>query len=462
MPSKKITKILIAGDFLSPDDVSRFETIKTTTQYTIDLLHYSRNLEKKNIQKLACRITVDQGYDYVILIHKKELLEKENFFDSIYDEISKKELDVLIGNPDNRNKEQSFFNALIHKIVIGVKKRTIPFHSCFYPNEFSVFSLKLLKSVPFELNANGFLFALELYLQSIHIKAKIGIQLLPTEQVLLSFKRQRQIIFTLLHYKLHEIGMFCLLKYQNIQPLLYRDKTFIEYSSHQVAIKKVKELKPKTLLDIGCGPGFVGRKCEENGIRVTGIDQNQPLDGMLSHFYTANIDSNQLPVDLNQFDLIMMLDIIEHLSNPEEFLLMMRNSLTFEGNHFPRLLLSTPNVAFITMRINLLLGRFNYAERGILDITHKRLFTKSSLYTSLVDCGYKVDEMIPIGVPFGTVLPGKFGKFLGAIADFFARLYPNLFAFQIMLLCSPTPGLKQILLQANIKSQKTKIKKIKS
>jgi hypothetical protein len=110
----------------------------------------------------------------------------------------------------------------------------------------------------------------------------------------------------------------------------------------------------------------------------------------------------------------------------------------------------------------LLLGRFNYAERGILDITHKRLFTKSSLYTSLVDCGYKVDEMIPIGVPFGTVLPGKFGKLLGAIADFFARLYPNLFAFQIMLLCSPTPGLKQILLQANIKSQKTKTKKIKS
>ncbi len=456
MPTKKIIRILIAGDFLSPDEVSRFETLKKESKYVIDLLHYSCNLEKKNIQKLACRITVDQGYDYVLLVNRKEQIEKDSFFDSIFYEVTNKELDVLIGNPDSRNKNQSLWNRLIHKFLLTVKAISIPFYSCFYPNEFSLYSLKLLQSVPFELNTNGFLFGLELYLQSIHIKAKIGIQILHAEQPVLSFKRQRQIIFTLIHYKLHEIGMFCLLKYQNIQPLLYRDKTFIEYSSHQVALNKVKELKPKTLLDIGCGPGFVGRKCEENGIRVTGIDQNKPLDGMLSHFYTANIDSNQLPVDLNQFDLIMMLDIIEHLSNPEEFLLMMRNSLSFEGKHFPRLLLSTPNVAFITMRINLLFGRFNYAERGILDITHKRLFTKSSLYTSLIDCGYKVDEMIPIGVPFGTVLPNRFGKILGAIADFFARLYPNLFAFQIMLLCSPTPGLKQILLQANIKATKLK------
>ncbi len=454
MPKQKLIQILIAGDFLSPDESSRFETLKTNSRYKVDLLHYSKNLEKKNIQKLACRITVDQNYDYVLLIHEKDLLKNENFFDSLYGEITSKKLDVLIGNPDRKNQNQSIWNRFIHNIILSLKGKWIPSYCCFYPNEFSCFSSKLLKSVPFELNTNGFLFALELYLQSIHIKAKIDIQILAAEQTLLSFKRQRQVIFTLLHYKLHAIGMFCLLKYQNIQPLLYRDKTFIEYSSHQVALKKIKELKPKRLLDIGCGPGFVGRKCEDNDIRVTGIDQNKPLEGMLSDFHFANIDSNELPVDLNKFDLIMMLDIIEHLSNPEEFLLMMRNSLNFQGNHYPKLLLSTPNVAFITMRINLLLGRFNYAERGILDITHKRLFTKDSLYTSLTDCGYTVDEMIPIGVPFGTVIPGKFGKFLGAVADFFAKLYPNLFAFQIMLLCSPTPGLKQILLQANIKSSK--------
>lgn len=456
MPTNKVTKILIAGDYIGEDNTSKFERIKDSKKYILDLLHYSRSLEKKNIQKLACRIALDEGYDYILLVNEEALIQDEVFLNYLVSEISQNALDGLLAHPNIRNKKQSFLSRLVDKLLLTLKKKWLPDYISFFPNTFSCYSTKLLRSVPFELNSNGFLFGLELFLQAIHIKAKIRVQSFDKEQSLLSSKRQRQILFTLLHYKLHEIGMFCLLKYQNIQPLLYRDKTFIEYSSHQVAIKKIKELQPKTLLDIGCGPGFVGKKCEEEGIRVTGIDQNKPLDGMLSDFYPANIDLNKLPVDLNKFDLIVMLDIIEHLSNPEEFLLMMRNSLTFNENRFPKLLLSTPNVAFITMRLNLLLGRFNYAERGILDITHKRLFTKSSLYNSLSDCGYKIDEMIPIGVPFGTVIRGKLGKFLGVIADFLARIYPNLFAFQIMLVCSPTPGVKQILIQANLKSSKHK------
>jgi hypothetical protein len=115
-----------------------------------------------------------------------------------------------------------------------------------------------------------------------------------------------------------------------------------------------------------------------------------------------------------------------------------------EGEPF-RVVLSTPNVAFVAVRLNLLLGRFPYAERGILDITHSRLFTRSSLLTLLRDCGYRIDRVRPVPVPFETVVGGRFGRFLGFLAAIGARVWPTLFAFQFLVTCRPQPSVAQVL-----------------
>ena len=67
-----------------------------------------------------------------------------------------------------------------------------------------------------------------------------------------------------------------------------------------------------------------------------------------------------------------MLDIIEHLVAPEDFIDGLRKQFDFK----PRtLIITTPNIAFIVQRIMLALGQFNYGKAGILDRTHIRLFT---------------------------------------------------------------------------------------
>ena len=43
-----------------------------------------------------------------------------------------------------------------------------------------------------------------------------------------------------------------------------------------------------------------------------------------------------------------------------------------------KLIISTPNIANIFIRLSLLIGNFNYGQRGILDKTHTRLFTLNS------------------------------------------------------------------------------------
>jgi len=95
-----------------------------------------------------------------------------------------------------------------------------------------------------------------------------------------------------------------------------------------------------------------------------------------------------------------------------------------------------------------LLGRFPYAERGILDITHSRLFTRSSLVTLLKDCGYQIEKVRPVPVPFETVVGGRMGRFLGLLATGAARVWPTLFAFQFLVTCRPQPSVAQVLASA--------------
>ena len=110
--------------------------------------------------------------------------------------------------------------------------------------------------------------------------------------------------------------------------------------------------------------------------------------------------------------MVLLLDVIEHLAEPEEFLLSLRNrSVATKAPYAaPVFVISTPNVAFAGIRLNLLFGRFNYAERGILDITHKRLFTRASLLSALDQCGYDVQRVRGSAIPFQAVVHGRWGR----------------------------------------------------
>jgi hypothetical protein len=165
-------------------------------------------------------------------------------------------------------------------------------------------------------------------------------------------------------------------------------------------------------------------------------------------FFRADLEHDPLPVAPSDYDAVLMLDVIEHFSNPEEFLLRFRNLDDGDPASRPLVLLSTPNVAFATVRLNLALGRFPYAERGILDITHKRLFNRSALLRMLGDCGFDVLRCHPVAVPFETVVGGRCGIVLGWLSAVAARLWPTLFAFQFLVEARPRPGVKQVLANA--------------
>ena len=89
-----------------------------------------------------------------------------------------------------------------------------------------------------------------------------------------------------------------------------------------------------------------------------------------------------------RFDRILLPDVLEHLRHPEHLLRDCATLLKPNGS----IVVSVPNVANITVRMALLCGQFRYAERGILDRTHLRFFTRSSARRLLNSNGYEVLE----------------------------------------------------------------------
>jgi 2-polyprenyl-3-methyl-5-hydroxy-6-metoxy-1,4-benzoquinol methylase len=75
------------------------------------------------------------------------------------------------------------------------------------------------------------------------------------------------------------------------------------------------------------------------------------------------------------FDVIILSAILEHVKHPDMVLRRMSRCLKPEG----KVVIAMPNVGNWYIRMHLLLGKWDYQERGILDRTHLILLWKRSI-----------------------------------------------------------------------------------
>jgi len=426
-------------------------------EHRITVLHNLVNQGYGGNQKLGYRMAVDRGYDLVILLHGDGQYAPELLPEIIANWRSER-ADVILGSrmlePGGaRRGGMPLYKWLGNRVLTAFQNRLTGEDLSEYHSGYRAYTTRFLSSVPFEMNTNDFHFDTDILLQAAHVGARIVEIPIPTrygdeECRVPGMRYSRDVVSSTLRFKLHQMGMLCSLKLRHLKPLRYLDKTAVPYSSHAMALEEVGRAAPSRLLDLGSGPGFVAAQCAKDGISVTVVDCEPPLPGYDLEFVAADLDRDRLPVDPGDYDCVLLLDLIEHLRDPEGFMVSLRHRAEKpyppQGEPF-LVVLSTPNVAFFAVRLNLLLGRFPYAERGILDITHTRLFTRSSLLTLLKDCGYRIDKVRPVPVPFETVVGGRMGKFLGFLAAVAARVWPTLFAFQFLVTCRPQLSVAQVL-----------------
>jgi hypothetical protein len=172
---------------------------------------------------------------------------------------------------------------------------------------------------------------------------------------------------------------------------------------------------------------------------------------MLDDFVRHDLGMGPPEVDHARFDYVLLLDIIEHLPSPERFVDGLRAKLKF-GPHVT-IVVSTANIGFFITRLMLLFGQFNYGKRGILDLTHTRLFTFASLRRLFEQGGFDVTEIAGIPAPFPLALgPGRTARFLVTANRLLIRLARSLFAYQILMVVRPRRSLDLLLQTAQHQS----------
>ena len=168
-------------------------------------------------------------------------------------------------------------------------------------------------------------------------------------------------------------------------------------------------------------------------------------------FKKWDIDAAEFPVDVSEFDQIFLLDIVEHLHDPEAFMERLRELAVRKR---PEIVLTTGNVAFFVTRFMLFLGNFNYGRKGILDRTHTRLFTFNSLRELFDQTGYQVLEVKGVPAPFPRALgENAFSHALVAINGGLIKLLPKLFSYQIFVRAQAMPSVPALLHETIAKSE---------
>lgn len=206
-------------------------------------------------------------------------------------------------------------------------------------------------------------------------------------------------------------------------------------SSHRLLADWVRGLPPASrILELGPGIGHIARLAGRGDVHWLGLEGAVDCVGELRRILVSGaiVDLESLDRLPRWANVVLAADTLEHLSDPDRMLGAIHAALPPGGT----LLLSVPNVANLYVRLNLLVGRFPYADRGILDRTHRYFFTARSLGEMVTARGFAIEARkvslipLPLALPF---LPGAVVAVLSTALGLATRLLPRLLGYQLLL-----------------------------
>jgi protein-L-isoaspartate O-methyltransferase len=215
------------------------------------------------------------------------------------------------------------------------------------------------------------------------------------------------------------------------------------HSSHAVILDRLGPGHGRSLLDVGAADGFLSELLTGQGWRVTALErdpvQAERARGRCAEVIVADLGEAAQALS-GPFDAIVYGDVLEHVSDPLAALVALNATLAAGG----RVIASVPNVAHLWVRLQLLAGRFEYADRGILDRTHLRFFTRRTFVALLEQAGLAVEELAVTPVPLFLVVPERLhGAWLGrlhAASAAAARGWRSGLAYQFVAMCRSRAG----------------------
>lgn len=438
------------------DDESRDDTFRVAKDYQIShpdfknfyIYRNSHNLGYGGNQKRCYRYCIEKGHDIVILLHGDGQYAPEAL-PELLKPLEEDRADAVFGSRmmipgAARRGGMPLYKYVGNKILTNFENRFLDMTLTEFHSGYRLYSVAALKQIPFERNTNDFHFDTEIIVQLHAKKLKIVEIPIPTYYGgeichVNGIKYAMHVAVSVLQYKLHELGIIHYPKYA-VAPMRYRFKSDRHSSHGQVAA--LIPLSGQRILDFGSGPSELSRLLKKEGNRIVGVDRSfadvsQSEDCGLEQKIERDLEKDfDLPFG-REFDTILFLDVLEHLTNPALLLEKARKYLKPGG----RIIFSVPNVAHWSVRFGLLLGHFRYAEKGILDKTHLHFYTLGTFRQLLREANYKIIKEGATPLPLLDSFPiigTPFLRWIHWIDVLLTRLWKTLFGYQLLFVAEDT------------------------
>jgi 2-polyprenyl-3-methyl-5-hydroxy-6-metoxy-1,4-benzoquinol methylase len=412
----------------------------------LQVLKHPKNLGYGGNQKAGYRYFIDKGFDIAVLLHGDGQYAPE-ILASLYHPLVMDEADAVFGSRmmmdfgGPRKGGMPLYKYLGNKILTRFENRALGMNLTEFHSGYRAYSMHALKQIDFSKMTNDFHFDTEIIIKLHHQGLRIHEVPIPTyygdELCYVNGMKYALDVAKAVHrYKSTRQALKCFPEFQEYFPH-YPIKTS-PHSSHEFVKAAVGQYQD--VLDLGCGEGFLTEQIQNMGNHVTGIDvlPEAKRQSGFDHYVQADLEhglNSELPALRGRtFDKILMMDVLEHLRQPEKVLQNCPPLLKKDG----QLIVSLPNIANITVRFMLLSERFNYTDRGLLDKTHLRFFTRKTARKLLEANGYRVlvqkMTIMPLELVLGLRPDHWLMRIIQKLLILFTALMPGLFGYQTFLI----------------------------
>ncbi len=419
-----------------------YKAVSGNTKLTV--FKNQKNLGYGGNQKAGYRYFIDKGFDAVVLLHGDGQYAPE-LLAEMYQPIVEGKADAVFGSRMMSERGGALKGGMPLYKYAGNRILTVAENAMLHMNltefhsGYRAYSLKALRQLDFTHMTNDFHFDTEIIIKLHHQGFHIHEIPIPTyygDEICYvnGMKYARDVIRAVYRYKmtLRSVERYPEFEEYFTHYPLKRSK----HSSHSYVQELVGH--NHTVLDLGCGEGFFAEQIANQGNTVVGIDRvGSPLKrDALERYIDADLNEGLTPI-LDQmpkkpFDQVLMLDILEHLPNGERLL---HNCHEVMDDH-SQLIISIPNIAHVSVRLAMLFGQFNYTDRGILDRTHVRFFTRKTARHMLEQNGYKIIRekvtIPPFEIALGISPDNRLARSMNNALAFFTNLLPGLLGYQLI------------------------------
>jgi 2-polyprenyl-3-methyl-5-hydroxy-6-metoxy-1,4-benzoquinol methylase len=415
----------------------------------LKVLKHSRNLGYGGNQKAGYEYFIRQGMDIVVLLHGDGQYAPE-ILAHLYHPLVEEQADAVFGSRMMKTYGgplkggMPLYKYIGNRVLTAVENRALQMDLTEFHSGYRAYNLHALKNIDLSCMTNDFHFDTEIIIKLHHQGYQIREVAIPTYygdeicyvngmryafdvcRAVFRYNRTKRSIVKYPEYK---------------EYFLHYPVKQSTYSSHYMAQSAVSE--SDTILDVGCGRGVFAEQIVSKGCRVTGVDilpPDQVSPSLDSYFQTDLLRNGMKEVvaglGSRRFDKILLLDVIEHLPDPAQIVRDCLKLLEPGG----QLIVSVPNIANISVRLMLMVGRFDYMERGILDRTHLRFFTRRTIRELLeaADCTILRHEMtvIPLEVLMSLSFENPIMQMMHGTLIMLTRMMPGLFGYQSFIVAT--------------------------